>query len=89
MSLVCEVKAICHRFLELCQYLIVPSHVCGQDAADDAFSHHTEQLRSHCAEDVTLRQLQDTESHGAMMVLQRRNVIVAQGQFSSCVYLDS
>lgn len=79
MSLVCEVEPVGHRLLELSQYLVVPGHVRGQDAANDAFPHHAEHLRAHGAEDVAFRQLQDTERHGAMVVLQRGDVIVSQG----------
>lgn len=32
---------------------------------------------------------QNLKSHGAVMVLQRRDVVVAKSQFSSCIYLEN
>jgi len=72
---------------ELSEDLVVPGHVGGQDAPYDALAHYSVGGIIQGRENVALGRLQDPKGHGAVMVLQGRDVVVAQRQFGSRVYL--
>ena len=76
-----------HDIVELAKDLIVARHVGGQDAADDSFTHALVAGAAQVAEDVGRRIVHDVERHRAVVVLQRRDVVVAQCQLRACVYL--
>lgn len=88
MSLVAEVK-LWRYLLELCKDLIVSGHVCGQDATDHTFSHLTEHFWWQGTKYVAVIVFQYPECHGAVMVLQRWDVIIAQSQLCPCIYLPT
>ena len=77
-----------YNLVELSKYLVMTSHVCSQDAADDPFPNHFVDVGSKGAEDVCCRVLQDVESNRTVMILERRDVIVTQRQLCSCIDLS-
>lgn len=72
---------------ELAKDLVVTGHVGRQDAPYDALAHYSVRRIVQGREDVALGRLQDPKCHGAMMILQRRDIVVAQRQLGPRVYL--
>lgn len=72
---------------ELAENLVVPGHVGGQDASDDALAHYSVCGIIKGCEDVALRRLQHPERHRAVVIFQRWDVVVTQRQLSPRVYL--
>lgn len=66
---------------ELCYNLdMIAGEVCGYNTGDDGAPHQTVLLSRQVLQNVTLGLLQDAEQLGAVVVLQRRQVVVQQGQ---------
>ena len=74
--------------IELAEDFVVTGHVGGQDAADDALAHALVLVAGEGGEQVGRRVLQDVERHRAVVVLQRRDVVVPQGQLRTSVDLN-
>ena len=72
---------------ELSDDLVVPGHVGGQDAADDALARAPLLVGAEARQHVGGRLAEDGERHRAVVVLQRRHVVVAQRQVGAGVYL--
>lgn len=72
---------------ELAENLVVPGHVGGQDAPDDALAHYSVRGIVEAREYVALRRFQHPKRHRAVVVLQRRDVVVTQRQLGPRVYL--
>lgn len=72
---------------ELGKDLVVPGHVGRQDAPYDALAHYSVRRIVQGREDVALGRLQNPKCHGTVMILQGRDIVVAQRQLGPCVYL--
>ena len=76
-----------HDLVELAEDLVVPGHVRGEDAADDALAHRLVQLGGERFEYVGRRVGEDVERDRAVVVLQRRDVVVAQRELRARIDL--
>lgn len=72
---------------ELAEYLVVPGHVGRQYAPYDALAHYPVRRIVQGREDIALGRLEDSERHGAMVILEGRDIVVAQRQLGPRVYL--
>ncbi len=66
--------------IELVEDLVVTGHVRGQDASYNAFADALVDIGREGSEEICRWIFQDVERYRTVMILQRRNVIVAQGQ---------
>lgn len=67
------------NLLEVGQNFIVPCHICSKNGSDHSLSDLLEIVTIEGFEDIAVVILQNSEGHAAMMVLQRRYVVVANG----------
>jgi hypothetical protein len=74
--------------IELVEDLVVTGHVGRQNAADDSLADAFVDVGREGSENVGRRIFQNVERHRAVVIFQRRNVIVAQGQLRSGVDLS-
>lgn len=72
---------------ELAEDLVVPGHIGGQDTPYDPLAHYSVRGIVQRRKDVALGRLQDPKRHGTVMILQGRDVVVAQRQLGPRVYL--
>lgn len=75
--------------IELVEDLVVTGHVGRQNAADDSLADAFVDVGREGSENVGRRIFQNVERHRAVVIFQRRNVIVAQGQLRPGVDLLS
>ena len=80
MGSVVIVQSAWRDLFELAEDLVVSGHVRGQDAPDHSFPDGFEHFGRELAKDVGRRILEDVERHRAVVILQRRDVVVPQGQ---------
>lgn len=72
---------------ELAEDLVVPGHVGRQDASYDTLANYSVRRIVQGREDVALGRLQDPKRHGAMVILQGRDIVITQRQLGPRVYL--
>lgn len=72
---------------ELAENLVVSGHVRGKDTSDDPFAYHPIGGIVQRRQYVALGGLEDAERHRAMVILERRDVVVTERQLGTGVYL--
>lgn len=77
------------NLVKLVEDLVVTGHVRRQNAAYHTLSNCFVDVGREGAEQIGRRVLQDVERHRAVVVLQRRNVVVAQSQLGPSIDLLS
>ena len=76
-----------HGVGELCEYLVVACHVGGEDAAYNALADRAKGGRVEGRQYVALGRLEDAKRHRAVVILEGRDVVIAQRQLRASVYL--
>lgn len=72
---------------ELAENLVVSGHVRGKNTPDDPLAHHPVRRVVQRRQYVAFRCFENAKRDGAMMVLQRRNIVVTERQLGAGVYL--
>ena len=86
MNLIVFVK-IWDNFAKLINNVIMSCHICSKNAANHSFPNFFVRFTRKISKYITFWIFKNAKCYGAVVILQRRDIIITKSQFSLCIDL--